>query len=349
MQIVAVILAAGASTRFGARKQSVLIGGGRTMLDAVAETALSAGLHPIFAVVPPGLTVSPHIVPVINDAPEEGMSRSLRLGLRAVPAEADAAVILLADQPNLAVSTIRAVIDAARGDRPVVAAQADGIMAPPVLLRREAFPLADEATGDEGLRSILTLHADLVTGVPIDEHVPDVDTPADLASIGEPCPGCGALFEPLPDGPHHEYIGASAECWSAFSELLAREFGDRTYGWVHRHTVDAYAAQHPGENGRRQRQSVAIHLIGLCHWIEHGLRAEQLTKPTQVLTAEKREWPWLTPPSAYRLTVRHALAARSGAEHAQRVREWAESVWEACSEHHAQVRDWAAGALGARR
>ena len=74
-------------------------------------------------------------------------------------------------------------MSAARSDRTVVAAQADGRLGPPVLILREAFGLAHEASGDEGLRSILTEHPELVTQVDIGAHAPDVDTPADLERL----------------------------------------------------------------------------------------------------------------------------------------------------------------------
>jgi CTP:molybdopterin cytidylyltransferase MocA len=347
MRIAAVILAAGAATRFGSPKQLARIGG-RTMLEAVAAAATDAGLQPVIAVVPPDVPVPPAVVPVINDAPAEGLSRSLRLGVQAVPVEADAAVILLGDQPTIDPLSILSVVDAASVVRPVAAAEADGVLAPPVMLMRSAFDLVDEAAGDAGLRAVLDRRRDEVAAVPVDAHPPDVDTPADLERLGERCPGCGGLFEPLPGGETHEYLESVPGCWAAFSEVLAREFGDPAYGWIHRHTVDAYAAQHPGVDGRRQRQSVAIHLIGLCQWLEHGLSADRIIAATGVLT-HRDTWPWLTPPARYRLTVLDVLAATSADEHARLVRSWAEAVWEGWSDHHAVVRGWAADALADAR
>ena len=154
------------------------------MLEAVAALAHEAGLQPVLAVVPTDMAVPATVVPVVNDEPEAGLSRSLRLGIGAVPAEADAAVILLGDQPTVRSTAIRALITAARGDRIVVAAEAAGRLGPPVVLMRAAFGLAAQVTGDEGLRSILADHPDLVTSVPIGEHAPDVDTPADLEALG---------------------------------------------------------------------------------------------------------------------------------------------------------------------
>ena len=85
--------------------------------------------------------------------------------------------------------------------------------------------------------------------------------------------------------------------------MLAREFGDITFGRVHRNSVDVYAVQHPGTDDRRQRQSVALHLIGLCHWLEHDLEMDRLNAITQRLANADRDWPWLDPPTVYPMTV----------------------------------------------
>jgi molybdenum cofactor cytidylyltransferase len=182
MRIAALVLAAGASTRFGSPKQLARIGD-RTMLASVARLAHEAGLAPIIAVVPPGIAVPPDVIPVVNKDPAAGLSRSLRMGIAAIPPDLDAAIILLGDQPTLSAEAIRAVTDAARSDRPVIAAHADGRLGPPVLVMRDAFRLALEARGDEGLRSILTDHPELVTAIHVGEHAPDVDTPGDLERL----------------------------------------------------------------------------------------------------------------------------------------------------------------------
>ncbi|MGH2402761.1 MAG: nucleotidyltransferase family protein [Candidatus Limnocylindria bacterium] len=184
MQVAAVVLAAGASSRFGSPKQLARIGE-RTMLETVTTTAHEAGLDPVIAVVPPGMAVPPNVVPEINPAPNLGLSHSLRLGLAAVPLEIGGAAILLGDQPSLRAITIKLLLEVAAPERPVIAAFANGRIGPPVLLSREAFGLAEEARGDEGLRTILARHPELVTAVDVGEHVPDVDTPADLERLGD--------------------------------------------------------------------------------------------------------------------------------------------------------------------
>lgn len=342
MQVAAVILAAGASTRFGSPKGAVRIGS-RTMLGVVADTGVAAGFDPLIVVAPSSLAVPETAVVVRNDEPQLGMSRSLRLGLAAVPPGVEAAIVLLADQPTVDVSLLRD-LQARRGATPIVATRAEGVLGPPVLLERTAFDLVDGLAGDVGLRALLRGDPTLVT--PVDHPaIPDMDTTEDLERITEPCPGCGARYLPQVIDEAHPYIGASAACWAAFGEVLARELGDRLFGSVHRQTVDAYAVQHPGSDDRRQRQSVALHLIGLCHWLEHDVELERLNAITGQLASDDRPWPWLDPPTAYPRTVVDLLAATDGAEHVRLVRRWAETTWDAWSSHHAAVRSWAREAL----
>lgn len=342
MPIAAVILAAGASSRFGSPKAAVRIGS-RSMLQVVADVATAAGFDPLIVVAHSSLLVPATAQHVPNDAPERGMSRSLQLGLAAVPPEAEAALVLLADQPTVDVELLRS-LDGWRGAAPIVATRADGVLGPPALIEREGFALADQAGGDVGLRDLLRGDPSLVTGVD-HEPLPDVDTAEDLDQITEPCPGCGARYLPQMVDEAHPYIGASAACWAAFGEVLAREFGDVTFGRVHRNSVDVYAVQHPGTDARRERQSVALHLIGLCHWLEHDLEMERLNAITQRLANGDRDWPWLQPPSEYPMTVVDVLAARDGAEHVSLVRRWAETTWDAWTAHHDSVRAWAREAM----
>jgi molybdenum cofactor cytidylyltransferase len=184
----AVILAAGASRRYGSPKQLALIEG-RTMLEHVISAALTAELDPVVVVAPAWLSppagTDPRVRWVRNAFPERGMSLSLRLGLGAIATDVSASLILLGDQPGVASSTIAAVLGA-RGDRPVVAALADGVLAPPILIGRAHFHLADDLTGDVGLRDLLRRDPDLVTSVAVPAHAADLDTPDDLGRMTGP-------------------------------------------------------------------------------------------------------------------------------------------------------------------
>ncbi len=186
--VAAIVLAAGRSRRFGSAKQLALLEG-RTLLEHVLDLAWAAGLRPVVAVVPVWLSRpasgDADLLWVRNPYPARGMSHSLRLGLGALPERSAAAVILLGDQPTIDPATIRAVV-AARGASPVVAAFADGHVAPPVLVERSAFPLADALRGDVGLRFLADARPDLVTRVPVPRHAPDVDRVSDLAGLEPP-------------------------------------------------------------------------------------------------------------------------------------------------------------------
>jgi CTP:molybdopterin cytidylyltransferase MocA len=344
MATAAVILAAGRGSRFGQPKAAVRIGA-RSLVEVVIDAATAAGLRPVIVVAPSGIPVPASAQHVVNDRPDAGLSRSLHLGVAAVPAHAEAAVILLADQPTVSVDHLRA-LDGWRGGTPIVATRTtDTAIGPPLLLERDAFGLTREAVADRGLRALLRERPDLVT--PVDHPpIPDVDTPADLEAITEACPGCRTRYLPHRTDETHAYIGASAACWATFGELLAREFEDVQYGRMHRHTVDIYAAQHPGTDERRQRQSVALHLIALCHWLEHEVPVERLNALTQGLATADRPWPWLPPPERFAMTVADVLAARNGVEHGGLVRRWGIATWSAWSAHHDVVRAWAREALG---
>jgi molybdenum cofactor cytidylyltransferase len=185
--VAAVILAAGASRRFGSPKQVVMIDG-RTLLEHAIEGAAAAELTPVVAVVPAWLSRPAHhdnldLRWIRNAFPERGMSLSLRLGLGALDDDVPAAIILLGDQPRVPAATI-AAIAGARGDRPLVTAMAEGVIAPPVLIERTHFHLADGLRGDIGLRDLLRSSPNLVTAVPIPFHSPGVNTPEDVDRLG---------------------------------------------------------------------------------------------------------------------------------------------------------------------
>ena len=110
-----------------------------------------------------------------------GPGASLRAGLEALSPETEAAVILLADGPNLAPAAIDRVVEAWRaGGSPVLAASYGGVRGHPVLLARAVWPRVP----DEGARALEPLL------VPCDDlGAPgDVDSADDLAESRFPVP-----------------------------------------------------------------------------------------------------------------------------------------------------------------
>lgn len=157
----------------------------------------------------------------------------------------------------------------------------------------------------------------------------------------ESCPGCGAAF-PRGDGPVHRYMASSPACWAAFGEVLAREYSEPLLQPTHRLSVDAYAVQHPGVPSRQSIQSVGVHLIRLCLFLEHGLTPQRANEAMLRAGAIKRTFEWLDPPaSPGEITVRDVWQTRTLAAHADMVLRWAQSAWAAWSIHHQTVRTWA--------
>lgn len=178
--MAAVILAAGLGRRFGGPKAAARLHG-RTLLARVADIARKAGLDPVIAVISSPVEVPAGVVAVANPGPERGLSSSLQLGMGAVP-PGHAAVVLLVDQPTLAPESIEAVLGS-RGALPILAAEAGGRLAPPVLIEPEAFPVVASLTGDIGLREVFRRNPALVEAVPVVAHAPDVDTADELARL----------------------------------------------------------------------------------------------------------------------------------------------------------------------
>jgi len=179
-EVAAVILAAGLGRRFGGPKAGARLHGQTLLVHAVA-LARSAGLKRVIAVVPGAVDVPVDVVAVVNPNPERGLSSSLQVGIGAVP-PGMAALVLLVDQPTLAAESLAAVL-AARGTRPILAAESGGRLAPPVLLESEAFPVVATLAGDIGLRDVFRRNPELVHAVSVPEHAPDIDTADDLARL----------------------------------------------------------------------------------------------------------------------------------------------------------------------
>jgi molybdenum cofactor cytidylyltransferase len=193
MRVAAVVLAAGAGSRFGGGKLLAALDG-RPIVGHVVDAARAAGLQPIVVVVPPTGELDDVdlgvVRRVINKTPQEGLSSSVRLGLHELEldGEVSAAVILPGDQPLVRPEVIQALLAAADEipATPFVVPRyaADG--APnPILARRSIWRLADELAGDRGFGPVLATHPELVQFVSVPGSNPDIDTHADLAAVVE--------------------------------------------------------------------------------------------------------------------------------------------------------------------
>ena len=156
MNVAAIILAAGESTRLGRAKQDVVLGG-ETLLRRAVRVAGEAGLSPVIAVVREArymdvLRASGAMV-VTNAKAYEGMATSIVCGVVAARGmSVDGAVVMTCDQPGLRADHLRA-LTAERGE--VVGSEYSGRVGVPAYFPAAAFAELMELRGDVGAREIL--------------------------------------------------------------------------------------------------------------------------------------------------------------------------------------------------
>jgi molybdenum cofactor cytidylyltransferase len=183
------VLAAGAGTRFGGVKQLAELRG-RPLLVHVLAQAAHAPLDSVVVVLGANAArITDEIdlhgaQPVVCDDWRQGLGASLKLGLEALH-QAEAAVVLLGDQPLVGAPAIRRVLTARGGGAEAIRATYGGEPGHPVVLERRLFPRLLELRGDVGARDVLT--GGFVREIACDgiAEPADVDTRADLRALEE--------------------------------------------------------------------------------------------------------------------------------------------------------------------
>jgi len=190
-RVAAVVLAAGASERFGQPKQ-LLPWAGSTLLSHVVDRALASQADPVVVVLGhqaeacrAALGDRPVTV-VVNPDWAQGQSTSVRVGLAALPSGVGAVLFLLADQPGVTPAIINALIERHRSTlAPVVWPEYEGRRGNPVLFDRDTFRQLAQVTGDTGGRPVLQAHADRAQRVPVSDPgvLFDIDAPEDYSRL----------------------------------------------------------------------------------------------------------------------------------------------------------------------
>ncbi len=186
MRIVGLLLAAGASSRFGADKLLHDLPHGVPMAVQAARH-LKAVLPDVIAVVRPGggdlerRLGAEDVAVVVCERADEGMGASLACAVRAAR-EADGFVVALADMPFVRPSSILAVRDALAAGAALAAPYWRARRGHPVGISARFRPVLEGLAGDEGARALLARHAAELIKVPVGDPgvLRDIDRPEDL-------------------------------------------------------------------------------------------------------------------------------------------------------------------------
>jgi len=192
--IVAIVPAAGMSTRMG-RNKLLLTFNGQSLIARAVDTLLASQVDQLVVVlgheaekVKAQLQGKP-IIFVQNPDYREGMSTSIRAGLRAVPAEAQAIMIYLPDQPLLEAADvdllIRAFAEAKASHKSFVVPFFRGQRGNPVVLDALFRGTILDVVGDVGCRRVIKRNPDRVLKVEMKTNhvVSDLDTLEDYERL----------------------------------------------------------------------------------------------------------------------------------------------------------------------
>jgi molybdenum cofactor cytidylyltransferase len=193
MAIPGIVLAAGASHRFGQNKLLIPLGGHAVLYHAL-QAALTAPLDPVILVLGyesdkalqalEELRGSPKLRVLKNSHWAQGRAESLKLGLAAAPAHAPGAVVLLGDMPLVTPALIARVAQAFLRAHTLCFPIYRGLPGRPVAIPRELFGEFAQLCGDASGLPILQKYWERAIKLELapDEEPTqwDIDTPEDL-------------------------------------------------------------------------------------------------------------------------------------------------------------------------
>lgn len=184
MKLAVIVLAAGASKRFGAPNKLLQDFGGKPLLQAVFDLAMKVPVEKRIAVCSTEtlpLAEKNGFTAILNGEPEKGQSSSMRLGV-AECFGCDGAMFLTGDQPFVLQSTLDRLIAVFSAEpEAIVGCSIEGHFCIPSIFPASLFAELLAQQGDIGGREVMRTHADRVRRVPIqeEEHF-DIDTPEDF-------------------------------------------------------------------------------------------------------------------------------------------------------------------------
>ena len=196
MKLACVLLAAGASTRFGGCKQLALLNGKALLsraLDTLAplftehlHVVLGANREQIQAVIGSEVSIVEH------DDWAAGIGSSIARGVSFATGreQYDGVLVALADQPLITRADYQQMVSKFDGER-IVASQYDHQLGAPTLFPATLFAELTRLEGDSGAKRLLSLHSSSVLALSLPHAATDIDRLADLVEIQQRCAASG--------------------------------------------------------------------------------------------------------------------------------------------------------------
>ena len=192
-KVAAIVLAAGASTRYGQPKQLLPVGP-RTMLQHVVDVVLASPVDQTIVVLGHragqiGATLKDTPADIVtNEEWEAGLSTSVQAGLRVIRPDVQAALFVLADQPAITPEIIAALLGRYRETgAPIVVPTYQGKRGNPALFDRSLFAELMKVRNDQGGRQLIEMYRDRIQRVEVGSEavLVDVDTEEDYNRFKE--------------------------------------------------------------------------------------------------------------------------------------------------------------------
>ncbi|HEX8394861.1 MAG TPA: nucleotidyltransferase family protein [Longimicrobium sp.] len=188
--ICGIVLSAGQSRRMGEPK-ALLRAGGETFLARAVLALRQGGCDPVVVVTGPDEDAGARAIQAearalgasvaVNPDPRSEQLDSLRIGLRALPDEAEGAAVSPVDIPDLSAGVVRRLVDALRRTgAPIAVPVRDGKHGHPVLFGRAVFGELSAPGLPDGARTVIHAHAAELAEVSVDALPADLDTPEEL-------------------------------------------------------------------------------------------------------------------------------------------------------------------------
>ena len=187
LKLGCVVMAAGSAKRFGANKLTAQLRGRQLILRSLESVPPEAFEQVVVVTQYPEImriVKEFHFASILNDQPEEGLSRTIHLGLTALR-DCDGVLFQVSDQPLLRRESVLALTEQWRSQPEGIAALGHGgVRGNPGVFPSALFPELMALTGDRGGSTVIRRHEDLLTLMEVPaEELYDVDTAQALEAL----------------------------------------------------------------------------------------------------------------------------------------------------------------------